>query len=126
MGSVALLTREGEVEIAKEIEDGEREIILSSLSSVHALREITRLKEKVEHAENQVEFVKDLVRGLDDDSTAEQVETTKKTIYEVCESIRNLLDKNQHHDSAQLSLSAEQKVQFQEISDKLVGLTFNL
>ena len=37
MGSVALLTREGEVEIAKEIEEGEKEIILSSLSSSHAL-----------------------------------------------------------------------------------------
>ena len=40
MGSVALLTREGEVTIAKEIEEGEREIILSCLSSAHALEEI--------------------------------------------------------------------------------------
>ena len=45
MGSVALLTREGEVEIAKEIEEGEKEIILSSLASSHALKEIVKLKE---------------------------------------------------------------------------------
>jgi RNA polymerase primary sigma factor len=32
MGSVALLTREGEVTIAKEIEEGEKEIIQSCLS----------------------------------------------------------------------------------------------
>ena len=55
MGSVALLTREGEVEIAKEIEEGEKEIILSSLASSHALKEIVKLKEKVESQENQNE-----------------------------------------------------------------------
>jgi RNA polymerase primary sigma factor len=47
MGSVALLTREGEVKIAKEIEEGEKEIILSCLHSKHALEEIAALKDKV-------------------------------------------------------------------------------
>ena len=56
MGSVALLTREGEVEIAKEIEDGEREIILSCLKSSHALKEIAELKQKIESQENQSEL----------------------------------------------------------------------
>ena len=42
MGSVALLTREGEVVIAKEIEEGEREIILSTLKSNHAMSEIVK------------------------------------------------------------------------------------
>jgi RNA polymerase primary sigma factor len=42
MGSVALLTREGEVKIAKEIEEGEKEIVLSCLHSKHALEEIVK------------------------------------------------------------------------------------
>jgi RNA polymerase primary sigma factor len=48
MGSVALLTREGEVKIAKEIEEGEKEIVLSCLKSKHALEEITKLKNKAQ------------------------------------------------------------------------------
>jgi RNA polymerase primary sigma factor len=43
MGSVALLTREGEVKIAKEIEEGEKEIVLSCLKSKHALEEIVKM-----------------------------------------------------------------------------------
>ena len=73
MGSVALLTREGEVEIAKEIEEGEKEIILSSLSSSHALKEIIKLKDKIASQENPNEFIKELVRGLDDESTAAEI-----------------------------------------------------
>ena len=69
MGSVALLTREGEVKIAKEIEEGEKEIVLSCLKSKHALEEIVKLKEKILSAENESEYVKDLVRGLDDESS---------------------------------------------------------
>src|SRR5690606_1821475 len=71
MGSVALLTREGEVKIAKEIEDGEKEIVLSCLKSKHALEEIVKLKTKILQAEDQNEFVKDLVRGLDDERSEE-------------------------------------------------------
>jgi RNA polymerase primary sigma factor len=69
MGSVALLTREGEVKIAKEIEEGEKEIVLSCLNSKHALEEIVKLKDKIAAAEIETDYVKDLVRGLDDEST---------------------------------------------------------
>ena len=83
MGSVALLTREGEVVIAKEIEEGEREIILSALSS-HALKEIVKLKDKIEGQDNQNEFVKELVRGLDDESSQREINKTKDKIYKCC------------------------------------------
>ena len=77
MGSVALLTREGEVVIAKNIEEGEREIILSSLSSTHALKEIVKLKTKIENSENPNETVKELVRGLDDESSQPEIKKQK-------------------------------------------------
>ena len=77
MGSVALLTREGEVKIAKEIEEGEKEIVLSCLKSKHALEEIVKLKNKVVQAEEQNEFVKDLVRGLDDESQEKEIHDSR-------------------------------------------------
>ena len=49
MGSVALLTREGEVEIAKEIEEGEREIILSSLAHPTLFAKLLSSKRKSNH-----------------------------------------------------------------------------
>ncbi|MBT3980033.1 MAG: RNA polymerase sigma factor RpoD [Bacteriovoracaceae bacterium] len=125
MGSVALLTREGEVVIAKEIEEGEKEIVLSTLSSTHGLAEIIKLKDKIESVENTNEYVKDLVRGLDDESPAEDIVKTKNVIYGVCESIANLLYETSNEDGTFKVLTDEQKVKYQEIGQKLVDLTFN-
>ena len=85
--------KEGEVNIAKEIEEGEKEIVLSTLSSTHALSEIIKLKEKVESQENPNEFVKELVRGLDDESSQADIKKTTKKIFVVCEIfvVKNLL-----------------------------------
>ncbi len=125
MGSVALLTREGEVTIAKEIEEGEREIILSALSSSHALKEIIKLKEKVEVAENQEEFVKELIRGLDDNSTSEQIQEAKKIIYQVCDDLDELIKEADSKAGTLKTLSPDQKKVFDSISHRLVELTFN-
>jgi len=48
MGMVSLLTREGEVEIAKRIEDGEKEVLRSLLEVPYGLKEIMNLVNKVE------------------------------------------------------------------------------
>ncbi|MBF0298591.1 MAG: RNA polymerase sigma factor RpoD [Oligoflexia bacterium] len=125
MGSVALLTREGEVTIAKEIEEGERKIILSALSSVHALKEIVKLREKIEHAENIQEYVKELVRGLDDESLPEEVDKSKENIFKVCDSIKNLLDECANDDGSFKKFNEEQKKRFLSISRTLIRLTFN-
>lgn len=125
MGSVALLTRDGEVKIAKKIEEGEREIILSTLSSTHALEEIVKLKDKIESAENQMEYVKDLVRGLDDESTPEQIKKIKDTIVGVCDELALLLNDTRNEDGTFKKLSKEQKKEYEKISKKLVDLTFN-
>jgi len=47
MGSVSLLTREGEVEIAKRIEDGERDIASVILNTPITVREVLQLGEKL-------------------------------------------------------------------------------
>ena len=48
MGQVSLLTREGEVEIAKRIEAGEREIFNAIMESSIGIKEIMNLKHKLE------------------------------------------------------------------------------
>lgn len=125
MGSVALLTREGEVVIAKEIEEGEREIILSALSSTHALKEVVKLREKIESQENPQEFVKELVRGLDDESSPQDIKKTKDRIYAVIDQITLLLVEIEKADGTIKALNGEQRKQMDEISAELADLTFN-
>jgi RNA polymerase primary sigma factor len=125
MGSVALLTREGEVVIAKEIEEGEREIILSALSSTHALKEVGKLREKIELQENPQEFVKELVRGLDDESTPQDIKKTKDRINAVIDQIAIILQETEKADGTLKALDAPQKKLMDEISVELADLTFN-
>ncbi len=125
MGSVALLTREGEVVIAKEIEEGEREIILSALSSTHALKEVVKLREKIESQENPQEFVKELVRGLDDESSPQDIKKTKDRIYAVIDQIQVILGETEKADGTLKALDATQKKLMDEISAELADLTFN-
>src|SRR5678815_6097324 len=47
MGSVSLLTREGEVEIAKRIEDGERKMLQAVLNSSVAVEELLEIGERL-------------------------------------------------------------------------------
>ncbi len=64
MGSVSLLTREGEVEIAKRIEEGEVEILRALLASKLGTLAIVDLGERLELARTKV---KDVIRGVDEE-----------------------------------------------------------
>jgi len=123
MGSVALLTREGEVKIAKEIEEGEKEIVLSCLKSKHALEEIVKLKNKVVQAEDQ--NVKDLVRGLDDESQEKEIHEVRDRIYAVVEHVKDLLAAIVNEDGTLKKLSSEEQKTMTKVGDELVDLTFN-
>lgn len=125
MGSVALLTREGEVKIAKEIEEGEKEIVLSCLKSKHALEEIVKLKNKVIQAEEQNEFVKDLVRGLDDESAEKEIHDTRDRIFAVVEHVKDLLSKIVNEDGTLKKLDQDEQKMMTKVGDELVDLTFN-
>ena len=125
MGAVPLLTREGEVQIAKEIEEGEQEIVLSALKSSHALKEILKLREKIESQDKINNYVKDLVRGLDDDSSQREITKFKDRIFEVVERLEILLKKIEKKDGTLKKLSKEQKKEMSSIGETLVDLTFN-
>jgi RNA polymerase primary sigma factor len=64
MGSVSLLTREGEVEIAKRIEEGEIEILRALLASKLGTLAIVELGERLETGRTKV---KDVIRGVDEE-----------------------------------------------------------
>lgn len=66
MGSVSLLTREGEVEIARRIEQGEREIVRAILMSPIGTNEIIQLGVRL--AEGRIK-IKAIFRGLEDEET---------------------------------------------------------
>jgi RNA polymerase primary sigma factor len=68
MGSVSLLTREGEVEIAKRIEEGEVEILRALLASKLGTLAIVDLGERLETARTKV---KDVIRGVDEEISAD-------------------------------------------------------
>ena len=66
MGSVSLLTREGEVHIAQRIESGERQIVRAILKTPIGTREIVNLGERVDKGRLKV---KAIFRGLEDEET---------------------------------------------------------
>jgi RNA polymerase primary sigma factor len=66
MGSVSLLTREGEVEIARRIEAGEREIVRAILMSPIGTNEIIELGKRLDEGRIKV---KSIFRGLEDEDT---------------------------------------------------------
>src|SRR6202795_899794 len=71
MGSVELLTREGEIEIAKRIEDGLKHMIHAISSCPTTIEEILRLADLIERDEMRID---ELVDGLVDADNEEVVE----------------------------------------------------
>jgi len=81
IGSVPLLTREGEVELAKEKEEGEAQVLEAVLSSPVALRLVLELGEKVERAELSVRDV--LVHTEEDEKLIEEGVQQKQFLKEI-------------------------------------------
>lgn len=66
MGGVSLLTREGEVQIAKRIEKGERQIVYAMLLSPIGTSEIIQLDQRLNEGRIKV---KSIFRGIEDEET---------------------------------------------------------
>jgi RNA polymerase primary sigma factor len=69
LGGAPLLTREGEVELAKRIEDGERMMVASMLRCRTAMREIGKLGDRIEEGRIRIT---DVLRDCDDEDDAEK------------------------------------------------------
>jgi RNA polymerase primary sigma factor len=92
MGSVALLTREGEVEIAKRIEEGENEVLEAILMSPVAVREIIDIGERLKAHKIRV---KDIVRDAEDEEHEFDEEEADRRIIRLIERVKRLDKKNQ-------------------------------
>ncbi|HLK90330.1 MAG TPA: RNA polymerase sigma factor RpoD [Polyangia bacterium] len=87
MGSVSLLTREGEVEIAKRIEDGERRVLQVVLNSSVAIEEILELGDKLR---KQKIRVKEVVKDADEEDAEFDEQWHIERVCKVIDKIRRL------------------------------------
>src|SRR5215471_11364565 len=71
MGSVSLLTREGEVEIAKRIEEGEKEVLRAVLASKVAVAEILDISNKLRSGKLRI---REVVKDAPEEPSAEPAE----------------------------------------------------
>jgi RNA polymerase primary sigma factor len=87
MGSVSLLTREGEVEIAKRIEIGENKVNSAILDSPIAVREIIEIGEKLRRHKIRV---KDLIRDAEAEDQEFDEEEADRRIIRLIDKVRRL------------------------------------
>src|SRR4051812_29970429 len=85
MGSVSLLTREGEVEIARRIEFGEREIVRAITMSPIGTNEIILLGKRLDEGRIKV---KAIFRGLEDEETQYDEQEYIQKIHELIGHVR--------------------------------------
>ncbi len=91
MGMVTLLSREGEVEIAKRIEAGEQEVLRALLETTIGVEAILELGEKIENGALRAKHV---LRDIDEgDTYSDEVEQTQKFL-ETIRRIRTLHQKS--------------------------------
>src|SRR5205085_1432575 len=103
---VSLLTREGEVEIAKRIEDGEKEVLDAVLHSSIAIKEIIQIGERLKKGKMRVREVIRDAPDEDDETFDEQGRTDQ--VVKLIDKIRRLDRENEHF--AELMTSKTRKV----------------
>jgi RNA polymerase primary sigma factor len=91
MGFYSLLTREGEVEIAKRIEEGRHEVIDALLESQVGIKEILALGEKFDQG---IIKLREIVRDMDDDDPFIETEAHRKKVHLLFSEVEALYEKN--------------------------------
>jgi RNA polymerase primary sigma factor len=87
MGSVSLLTREGEVEIAKRIEEGERRMLQAVLNSSVAVEELLEIGDRLRKGKVRV---KDVVKDIDEDEAEFNEQFYVDRVCRVIDKVRKL------------------------------------
>jgi len=86
MGSVSLLTREGEVEIAKRIESGKREVLSVVLNCPMAVKEVINLGNLIEAGKVEI---REVTNEIDEEEASfEEEQIQKKKILDLIEKIK--------------------------------------
>jgi RNA polymerase primary sigma factor len=92
MGYYSLLTREGEVEIAKRIEEGKHEVMDSLLESPVGIREFITLGEKFQQG---IVKLREIIRDMDDEELFVETEAHRKKVSQLFLEVKEIYEKNQ-------------------------------
>jgi RNA polymerase primary sigma factor len=106
MGSVSLLTREGEVEIAKRIEEGEVDILRALLASKLGTLAIVDLGERLETGKTKV---KDVIRGVDEEVSLDDEKRYLEKVLAAISKVQALVSVQEKLDDKSAAASAESK-----------------
>jgi RNA polymerase primary sigma factor len=127
MGTISLLTREGEVEIAKRIEEGQNEVISSVANCAVTINEILKIGERLKKAEASIFDIIQVAEPEEKKEQSEKDETKKflKTIqnlniqHKKLEALRKKLSPVNVAEKIRVKLQAEEKKQ-QVLVEKIV------
>jgi RNA polymerase primary sigma factor len=101
MGSVSLLTREGEVEIAKRIESGKREVLSVVLSCPMAVKEVVNLSQAIKAGKVEI---REVTNEIDEEEASPEEEQHEK------QKILDLIERVRRNDEALRRLQKNRKV----------------
>ncbi|MCP4668221.1 MAG: RNA polymerase sigma factor RpoD [Deltaproteobacteria bacterium] len=125
MGGISLLTREGEVEIAKRIEAGEKESLWALLDCSVGVEHIIELGDRLEKSQIKV---KDVINDLEDDDSYTQLGEKKESLIKLIDEIwkwhEDILKKRQEMLKARCSERKKKKLLagIEENQAKIKGL----
>ncbi|MGO9532743.1 MAG: RNA polymerase sigma factor RpoD [Syntrophobacteraceae bacterium] len=125
MGQVSLLTRDGEVEIAKRIEAGEREIFNAIMESSLGIKQIMSLRDKLQ---SEGYRITEVIREAEEEISEEEEAAQKNRIIGILDEVERLDEENK---SMQTLLFAENtdpekefelKNQVQQNKERIINL----
>jgi RNA polymerase primary sigma factor len=131
MGSVPLLTREGEIEIAKRIEEGEEDVINAVLASPLTIKEIVQFGERLRSKKAKVA---EMPRELEEEGDLFKEEFDVPRILSLIEQIKKLDERNRQaqkrltRETILDSRRAHVEKQLEQYKEKILSLLkdFNL
>ncbi len=101
MGCVSLLTREGEVEIAKRIEKGEQQVFSVIIGCPVTIKEVLALGDKLQKGTIRL---KEVIRGFEDEEMPDGDDTTQ------VERVLRLIDEMKEYDAKYYALKEKRQV----------------
>jgi RNA polymerase primary sigma factor len=130
MGSVALLTREREVEIAKRIEEGENEVLAAILGSPIAVREIIAIGEQLRSHRLRV---KEIIRETEEEEHEFDEEEADRWLMRLIDKVKRVDKKNQTlreeikgaTEARQKQIQLDTKANYEELSKTLHEMRLN-
>jgi RNA polymerase primary sigma factor len=125
MGQVSLLTRDGEVEIAKRIEAGEREIFNAIMESSIGIKQIMSLRDKLQ---SEGCHLNEVLREVEEEISEEEETAQKNRIISILDEVQRLDEENKslqvllREDNIEREKEFEFKNQVQQNKEQIVNL----